>query len=245
MPYWSESFFSGLWERAQLGMWTDDDNRAAADKIEQALQLPPGARVLDVPCGDGRVSVELAARGYDATGVDLNETFLAAAARKADERDVHVEWQRRDMRQLPFESEYDGAINFGGSFGYFDEAGNERTAARIYHALRPGGRFLVDMPSPETIFPRFRDRLWNRAGDLLVLVENRWDHTSGRNESDWTMVAADGTREDRHSSIRLYAYHELAELLSGVGFGQVEGFDADQLGPFHVGAARMIVVATK
>jgi 2-polyprenyl-3-methyl-5-hydroxy-6-metoxy-1,4-benzoquinol methylase len=46
------------------------------------------ARVLDVPCGDGRISVELAARGHDFTGVDLNEAFLSRAARKAEERGV-------------------------------------------------------------------------------------------------------------------------------------------------------------
>ncbi|MGA9160012.1 MAG: class I SAM-dependent methyltransferase [Actinomycetota bacterium] len=143
----------GLWEQAQLNQWTDDDNRAAADKVERALELPARARVLDVPCGEGRISVELAARGHDVTGVDLNETFLSTAARRADERGVNVAWQRHDMRELPFDSEFEAVLNFGGSFGCFDEADNARTSASAYRALRSGGRFLVDMPSPRDALP--------------------------------------------------------------------------------------------
>jgi SAM-dependent methyltransferase len=245
MTEWWQTFFTGLWEQAQLAMWSAEDNRAAADKVERALDLAAASKVLDVPCGDGRIAVELASEGHEVTGVDLNETFLGTAARKAEQRSVNVEWLRLDMRELAFDSDFDAAINFGGSFGYFDDEGNERTAAGIYRALRPGGRFLVDMPSPETIFPRFRDRFWSPAGDLLVLTENRWDAETGRNEADWTIVGVDGKREHRHSSIRLYTVPELSALLTGVGFTHVQAFDAESLGPFQIGASRLIAVAAK
>jgi len=213
--------------------------------VERTLRLPPGSRVLDVPCGDGRVALELAARGHAVTGVDLNEAFLSQATRKAEERGVAARWEHRDMRDLAFESEFEAAINFGGSFGYFDDADNARTAGGVCRSLVPGGRFLIDMPTPEIVFPRFRDRFWFEAGRLLVLGENRYDHDSGRNETDWTVVGPDGRREHRHSSVRLYAYHELAGLLRGVGFTHVEGFDAEDLSPFRVGASRLMLVATK
>jgi cyclopropane fatty-acyl-phospholipid synthase-like methyltransferase len=82
MPDWWEGFFEGLWQDAQLGLWTEEDNRATADKIERAMGLRQPARIIDVPCGDGRISLELAARGHDVTGVDLTERFLAEAERK-------------------------------------------------------------------------------------------------------------------------------------------------------------------
>jgi SAM-dependent methyltransferase len=242
---WWETFFGGLWEQAQLNLWTDEDNRASTDKIAQALQLPVNAKVLDIPCGDGRISVELAARGHDVTGVDLNQAFLSVAKHKAEDRGVKVEWLHRDMRELSFGSQFDAACNFGGSFGYFNEEGNERAVAAVHRVLRPGGRFLIDAPSPETIFPRFRDRLWFAARELSVLSENRYDADSGRNETDWTVVGADGTRESKHSSMRLYTFPELAALLSRVGFTHVEALDAENLGPFHLGASRLIAVATK
>jgi SAM-dependent methyltransferase len=242
---WWQSFFGGLWEDAQLGLWSEEDNRAAADMVERALRLSSPARVLDAPCGDGRIARGLASRGYDVTGVDLNETFLAQATKRAREQGVSVKWKRGDMRDLPFRDEFEAALNFGGSFGYFDDLGNTRTAAAAYRSLGPGGQFLIDLPAPETIFPRFRERSWYAAGRLLVLTENRYAYEKGRIESDWTVIAPNGTRERMHSSVRLYTYRELAELLRGVGFANVEGFDPENLASFGVGASRLVVVATK
>lgn len=245
MSEWWEGFFEGLWQEAQLALWSEDDNRAAADTIERAIGLQHSARVLDVPCGDERISLELADRGHDVTGVDLTERFLAQAGRKAEERGLLVQWERRDMRNLSFESEFEAALNFGGSFGYFDEPRNARVATGVYRALRPGGRFLIDIPSPETVFPRFRDRFWHAARDVLVLSENRYDHETSRIEADWTVAAPDGRRESLHSSIRLYTYRELAGLLRDAGFASFEGFDVEDLEPFGLGASRLMLVATK
>lgn len=245
MSEWWETFFAGLWEQAQVGNGSEDDNRVAADKLERALELQSGAEILDVPCGDGRISIEFAARGYAVTGAELNQAFLAVAARKAEDRGVSVTWLRHDMRDLPFDSRFDAAINVGGSFGYFDDAGDARTAAGLHRALRSGGRLLMDVASAETIFPRYRERVWSSVDGILVLNENRYDHETGRNETDWTLLGADGTREHRHSSMRLYTYHELAGLLTDVGFTSVDGFDAEDLGRFRIGASRLIVVATK
>lgn len=60
------------------------------------------------------------------------------------------------MRQLPFESEFDAAINFGGSFGYFDDADNTRVVESACRALRAGGRYLIDTVTLETIFSDYR-----------------------------------------------------------------------------------------
>jgi SAM-dependent methyltransferase len=246
MAGWWESFFDGRWQDVQLSVWTDEDNVAAMDTVARALRLSANATVLDVPCGDGRVAVELAGRGHYVTGVDLNKAFLSAAASRARSRNVRVDWRRHDMRDLPFDGAFDAALNFGGSFGYFeDESDDVRTAAAVHRALRAGGRFLIDVPTAETVFPRFRDRWWFAAGDLFVLSENRYVKETGRNETDWTVVGQDGTFERLHSSIRLYTVRELVSLLTGVGFMTVETFDAADLSPFELGASRLIAVATK
>jgi len=241
---WWQEFFRGLWQQAQLGWWSEDENRAAADKIERALGLSSLAKVLDVPCGDGRISIELAAHGHEVTGVDLNETFLAEAARKAGDRGLSARWEQGDMRGLPFESEFEAALNVWGSFGYFDDGGNERTAASVWRALTPGGRFLIELPTAETVFPHFRGRFWFGSDQALVLDETRYDFETGRNESDWIVITPDGGRERLHSSIRLYTYHELVELLRKVGFTRFEGFDGKDFAPFQLGA-RLWLVATK
>lgn len=245
MNEWSERFFSGLWQEFQLHLWTDEDNRSAADKIERVLELQPGSKVLDVPCGDGRISLELAARDHQVTGVDITARFLAEARRNAGERGLSPLFQQSDMRELTFDAEFDAVINFGGSFGYFDEEDNNRVVEGVRRALRPGGRFLIDMPAMETILPQFRHRSWVEAGDVLVLIENRYDHDTGRIEGDWVLVGPDGSRESHHSSIRIYSFHELSGLLRAAGFETIQGLDAGSLEPFSVGASRLMLVATK
>lgn len=245
MPEWWEGFFDQAWQDVQLASWTDEDNRSAAERIERALRLSPGADVLDVPCGDGRIALELAARGYRATGVDITDRFLTEARASAERRGVDVRFQHGDMRDVPFEDQFDGVVNFGGSFGYFDDEGNRRTVAAASKALRTGGRFLIDGPSPETLFPAFRELMWRELDGVVVLTRTRYDHETGRIESDWTLIAGDGRRTTQHSSLRMYTYRELTTLLHGEGFDHVEGFDADDLQPFGLGASRLMVVATK
>src|SRR6516162_2681192 len=75
-PEWWRSFFSGL----AVEMWgfavSADQTAKEADFILRTLEPPPSGRLLDVPCGNGRLSVELARRGFTMTGVDLSPEFL-------------------------------------------------------------------------------------------------------------------------------------------------------------------------
>jgi SAM-dependent methyltransferase len=245
MPDWWEGFFEGLFQDVQLGVGTEDDNRTAVDKMLRVLGLQGRARILDAPCGGGRISLELAARGHDVTGVDITERFVAEARRRAGERGLAIRWERGDIRDLWFESEFEAVLNFGGSFGYFGEEDNARVVGGMYRALAPGGRLLIDAPTPETVFPRFREQLWSTTGDLIALTRNRYDHETGRVEGDWTVVAPDGRRETLRSSIRLYTYRELAGMVRAAGFTRAQGFDAEDLEPFALGASRLWLVAEK
>ena len=78
-PNWQVNFFRGvaleMWRRAV----TPEQTSAEADFLERVFQAGPQARLLDVPCGNGRHAVELAKRGYSLTGIDSSEEFLADA----------------------------------------------------------------------------------------------------------------------------------------------------------------------
>src|SRR6266487_4447933 len=76
---WYENFFSGL----ALDLWrkaiSPEQTKAEADFITDSLGCPAGAHLLDVPCGNGRLSFELARRAYRVTGVDISDEFIAEA----------------------------------------------------------------------------------------------------------------------------------------------------------------------
>src|SRR5262245_2072038 len=107
MSDWFQSFFSGEWLDVQRGMATPEGNEKAAGVIERVLALRPGSRVLDVPCGNGRLTIALARRGHSMTGVDFTPVFLAEG--RAAAGDLPVTFLERDMRALDGLSGFDAA----------------------------------------------------------------------------------------------------------------------------------------
>ena len=241
---WWQAFFRGSWVDFQLGMDKPESVRRAADFLEGACALEPESRILDAPCGDGRISRELARRGHRVTGVDITPAFVRAARRKAREEKLSGEWIQGDMRRAPARGAFDLSVCWWGSFGYFSEAQNLRHAKAMATALRPGGIAVIQTHSPETLFPRFVERNWEEFAGLLILSENHYDEDSGRIETDWTFIQ-DGKRRRAHSSIRLYTVHELRALFRAAGFASFQTFGDMGGEPFGLDSRRLIFAARK
>jgi cyclopropane fatty-acyl-phospholipid synthase-like methyltransferase len=240
---WWEEFFPA-WMEIQGQAKSEEETRVEADCIENLLQLSLQATVLDVPCGEGRLALQLAALGFRVTGVDITLPLLEEAQQKAAERRLEVTWEHRDMRDLPWQETFEGAFCFWGSFGYFDEPGNGEFLKAVARTLKPGARFLIETHTAETVLPRFQERSWQRVGDTLVLQDRRFDHTQSRINEQWTFIK-DGESVQRRSSIRIYTYRELRGLLEAAGFTACEGYDGASEAPFRLGARRLVLVATK
>ena len=242
---WWKTFFSGVALDLWRGVVNEEQTHAEADFIEKALQLSPKAKVLDVPCGNGRHSLELAVRGYQATGVDIALGFIDEARVKAAQRQLKILLEHREMRDLPWQDEFDGAICFGNSFGYLDDDGNANFLKSVARALKPGARFIIDTGAiAETFFPTLQERRWYPVGDILFLVENRYDHVQGRVETQYTFVQ-NGKVEKKSGSQRIYTFSELCRLLEEAGFVSCEGYGSLSQEPFKLGSQRLLMRATK
>jgi hypothetical protein len=154
------------------------------------------------------------------------------------------------MREPQSAGGFDAALCFFGSFGYFSDAENLRCARAYATALREGGRLLIDTHVAESLLPRFAERDWIWSGtpgsSLRILQERRFDHENSRILGTWTLVNPDGGLETAHSSIRLYSYRELCELLRAAGFtGPRTGVETLTGQPFRVGVSRLSLIATK
>jgi len=243
---WWREFFSGQVLDFVQHSRDEEQTHAEADYVQQALGLPLDSKILDVPCGGGRLSLELASRGYRVTGVDISLPLLEDAKARADAQGLPISWEHRDMRDLPWPGEFDGAVCFWSSFGYFDEQGNADFLRAVSNALKPGARFLLDTPLVETRLPEMEAeaKVWWKVGDLLALEDRRFDHVTSRVESEWTFVR-DGQTERKHLSLRLYTYRELCRLLDQAGFGNHRAYGNLDCEPFALGSTWLYLVTTK
>jgi SAM-dependent methyltransferase len=210
--------------------------------------LTDAAKVLDVPCGNGRLAIELAKRGFELTGVDIATEFMDEAKSSSVEAGVNVAWHKRDMRDLrdlPCAGEFDGAFCFGNSFGYLDDEANADFLNAVSQTLKPGSRFVVDAPAvAECILPNFQASRAFEIGGIKVDLEHRYDHEQGRMFNEFTFTR-DGVVDQRPSSQRVYTYRELTQLLRAAGFEILAGYSSTAEEPFNLGAHRLLLVSGK
>jgi len=243
--WWKHLFESPLY----FELYEAEDTKKAVREVAQALTLlrltPPG-RILDVPCGYGRHSVECARRGFTVTGVDAAQTQLVRAREQARAAGVEVEFHLHDARALDFEAEFDAALNLFLSFGYFD-TDDEHVAmlAGIARALRPGGRFLMEFWNRDYEIRYFDRYQVERSGDIMEVEEWEFDHLRGR--LNWTNTAffPDGRRESWWHSIRAYSVAEMVALFDRAGLHLDAVYGGMDGQPYSIEAEAAIFLATK
>ena len=241
---WWRDFFGGLVVEFWRAAMTPDATRAEADFLERRLGLVPGSRVLDVPCGDGRLALALAERGCRVTGVDISREFLEAGSARAKERGLEVTWRQAEMRDLPWREEFDAAYCAGSSFGYLDDAGNAAFLAAVSRTLVPGGRFFLDCKAAESILPTFRESYEMTVGEIRFASVNSYDPATGTMENRYTISRGDRV-EKKRALTRIYTASEILRLLTLVGFADFETYGSVEGEPFRLGSPRLFVVARK
>lgn len=187
---------------------------AEVDFLLDLLGLAPGAAILDVGCGTGRHSIELARRGFRVTGIDISSGMLGQAFHKAAAAGVSVEWVHADAAAWVPTRTFDAVLCLcGGAFTVADLAvdplAHDRAIlAAIAGALAPGGPFVLTTPNG---YRRIREVTQDdvSAGrfDPVTMIETR--------EEEFAVPGAEGRMRYRE---RLYILPELVALLNACGF---------------------------
>jgi SAM-dependent methyltransferase len=209
--------------------------------ILRLLAPSPGAELLDAPCGHGRIANALAARGFRVTGVDYTPLFLERARADAT---AAVTYERADLRELAYAARFDAVINWFTSFGYFDDAGNQRTLENFRRALRPGGKLLIEQHNRDAVVRRLAPEFAgvSEQGDDLMVDRVTLDAITGRTETD-RFIVRDGRVRKLHFSLRVPTFSEMREMLLAAGFSSVTGY-GDDGGPLTGLSNRLIVLAS-
>jgi len=243
-PHWSDDFFDGPWVDLHLSFRSALDIEREADATVAFLGLPLGASIVDIPCGPGDHTIELARRGYCTTGIDRSEALLGHAKARALEAGAKASFVRGDMRSVRLDQDFDALVCLWGSFGYFDDAGDRAQLETFRHLLRPGGVMLIDLLPLEGILTHFEPRDSHRVGPMIVAQERSYDVLTQRTDAVWTFHR-DGDRIVRKTSLRLYTVRELIGLLEEAGFENVAVFDPETRDAFALGSVRAWVLARR
>lgn len=174
---WYEEYFTEEWMKFRDGIELLEKAPSEVDFLQKTLRISPPAQILDLGCGFGRHAIELAQRGYKVTGVDISGELLEYAKKMAQQKRLYVSWVQQDMRNIDFSSEFDATVSLYTSFGYFEgEEENCDVLRRISQALRPGGRFVLDVENRDGLLMRYQSRdWWQTSLDDLVMEERRFD----------------------------------------------------------------------
>ncbi|MGW7279654.1 class I SAM-dependent methyltransferase [Streptomyces sp. NPDC054844] len=251
---WLDTFFTHVYTDSDLELRDPATTEAMVRCVSSALDLSPGAAVMDLACGTGRHSVPLSAAGYRVTGVDLMEHYLCQARARTRDAGQHVEFVQADMRDLGAlpQGSFDAVVSLHTSFGFFDtEDENLSVLTQIRRVLAPGGRFLIDVMNRDWFLSQsgesfgvgadeFVVRNFDSSDGVTYLYEERFSPLTSRIR--WHIRSADAS-VSATADYRVYSAHELISMLARAGF-DVLGLHGDyDLSPFHVHSPHLICTA--
>ena len=222
MQQWYEKLFENFannYEKEPFVTGTTGE----VDFIEKEVSFNKTKTILDIGCGTGRHSVELAKRGYQVTGFDLSEAQLKKAKDKATHAGVIVNFSKQDARTFHFPNQFDLAIMIcEGSFPLMEtDEMNFAILQNAYNSVKPGGKFIFT--TLNGLFPLFHSvkDFINSAEQKEVSIGNTFDLMTFRDHSTLMTKDDDGKPITLICNERYYVPSEIFWILKSIGFSGI------------------------
>ncbi len=248
MP-WYKDFF----EKWYLKFWLSQERfkpayvKKEVAFIKRVLGLSKGAKILDLCCGHGRHLLPLAKVGYRMTGQGLSQKALKILNDNAKKQKLDVRIVRSDMRRIPFENEFDAVINMFTAFGYLENDREDfKVLKQVAKALKPGGKFLIDLTPKDWILNNYQPKSWMKEGKYVILEERTYNPKTSRNLVKNEVIDGRGRRYKFINDLRLYSLDELKSQLQRAGLKIIDAFGDLYSGEkYKKTSKRLIVLAEK
>lgn len=234
-------------KKEALPSWRAVPPPEQAEGLERFLSPEPRSRILDLGCGAGRLTVELARRGHRVLGVDDDEAALSAARASAKNERLNMHFVKSDPRLITYRAEFDAVVCVDNAFGRLPSDRDDLKALEAARkGLKPGARLIIDQVNREWLLRHFEPHHWEagQGGPSAVVLDRMtFDFEKGRLDNHRTLVGSDGKRTPAFVSLRLYTLTELKAQLERAGFEYRQswgGFDGSAYG---MDSPRLIVMA--
>jgi len=234
MKKWYESLFENYAHKYDKECFVQG-TIGECDFIEQEINHDKSLKIIDIGCGTGRHSIELAKRGYQVTGIDLSKSQLKRAREKAKEQGVEISFQKHDARDLHFEGEFDLAIMLcGGGFSLMEtDEMNFEILKNATKALNDNGKLIFT--TLNGLFPLFHSvkEFYESAAKEgnSVCQDCKFDLMTFRDHNTVVFEDDAGNKKELKCNERYYVPSEITWLLKTPGYKKIDIFGA-KLGAF-------------
>ena len=253
---WWRTLFNALYLKTDGDVVENDTNTLQdVDLFLRATRLEPGARILDLCCGQGRHAIELARRGYGGViGLDRSRYLIRLARKRAERTGMSVTFKEGDARKFRLaEGSLDAVALFGNSFGYFEREEDDQAVLRtIWRVLRPDGWLFMDVTDGDWMRDRYEPRSWEWVDQSHFVCRERALAKDNKRLVTREVVTHTerGVIADQFYAERLYSQEEVVELLGSAGFVHIERIPApptcsERQQDLGMMAQRLILVARK
>lgn len=226
-PDWWKTIFNSIYLMTDSDV-IDDENitEQEIDLFSEILKLSPEDSILDLCCGQGRHSLELARRGFKCIeGLDRSHYLIQKAKARAKKEGLDVKFREGDARKLPYPPDnFDVVMILGNSFGYFQTLQDDlRVLKGVFRVLKPWGRLLIDVADGGYLRENFQPRSWEWTGKKYFVCRERSLSLDKQHLISRELVThvEKGIIADQFYSVRLYTREKVAELLKKAGFSDV------------------------
>jgi D-alanine-D-alanine ligase len=224
---WWRTLFNSLYLETDGDVIENDRNTAEeVDLLIRSVGIERNDRILDLCCGQGRHSLELASRGFPyVTGLDRSRYLIRLARKRARQRNLQVLFHEGDARRFRLgDAEFHCVCILGNSFGYFERPEDDLAVLEaVERALGPGGSLVMDLMDGDWMRNHFEPRSWEWVDqNHFVCRERDLAGDGDRLISREVVVHAErGVIADQFYAERLYSGERLEALLSRAGFTNV------------------------
>lgn len=244
-------WYKKIWSLDIMKQSWVEDTRRQVDFLINICNLKGDEKILDLACGFGRHSIELARRGFCVVGVDITKDYIDFATQTAREENLDATFLLSDIRKVTFEKEFDLVINMGdGAIGYLEnETENLKIFDVIATALKPGGKHFMDIMNADYAKHHFPCKLWDAGEKCLTLSQFEWDSQ--------TRIMLYGQRDYEYGSIlnapdieqgnptRLYGLSEIKTILGKRGMNVQNSFSDFKGTPSSADGIQLLVYSVK
>jgi D-alanine-D-alanine ligase len=226
-PDWWRRIFNSIYLKTDADV-VDNQNgtRKEVDLFSSLLRLSPEDKILDLCCGQGRHSLELARRGFKSVeGLDRSHYLIQKAKAHAKKEGLSLKFREGDARRLPYPPDtFDAVMILGNSFGYFETVQDDlRVLKEIFRVLKPWGRFIIDVTDGVYLGEHFQPRSWEWIDKNLFVCRERSLALDGQRLISREVVThvEKGVIVDQFYAERLYTHESLYELLKAASFSDI------------------------